>query len=185
MLDSVLAAVRVTLFIPQPKIAAECDCPPPLPRGLLFQDYLRAAGARRETPVTCKPPFGGATFDCFTADINFSRKVSSHNLPNTSHKLSGVSCHPSSELPQDVWAWEGSLGGGVASAPSTVPCVPRCAAPPRHPTPREPKKSSSTEVPRSLGEPGRRSINYKALDGCQGPRKLHLACHSPSGRMKP
>jgi hypothetical protein len=73
----------------------------------------------------------------------------------------------SSKLPQDGWVWKSLPGGGVES------------------TPGEPKKSSSTEVPRSLGEPGRRSINYKALDGCQGPRKLHLACHSPRSKTKP
>lgn len=40
------------------------------------------------------------------------------------------------------------------------------------------------EVPRSLGEPGRRTINYKALASCQGPRKLHLAYDSLSSRRK-
>lgn len=41
------------------------------------------------------------------------------------------------------------------------------------------------EVPRSPPESGRRAINYRALGCSQAPRKLHLAYHSLSSRMKP
>lgn len=49
------------------------------------------------------------------------RSAAANNLPITSHKLPGVSCHPFSELPQDGWAWEGSLGGWGGKRP-LFPC---------------------------------------------------------------
>lgn len=85
-------------------------CPTPT---LFFQDYLLAAGAWRETPVTCKPP-SSSVFDAFAADINFGKKRSAatSNLPVTSHELLGCLLIPSPNSHKmggsgRAWGWDG------------------------------------------------------------------------------
>lgn len=146
-------------------MSVTAHCPSP---HLVLPGLPAGCWAWRETPVTCKPP-SSSVFDAFAADINFRKKKKKGQQQQAIFQPCAfeVSPHPFSKLPQDGWVWKCLPGGWVESPPG------------------EPKKSRSTEVPRSLGEPGRRSINYKALDDRQGPRKLHLACHSPRSKMKP
>lgn len=124
----------------------------------------------REAPVTCRLPLN-TILDCFVADINFRGKVTS-NKQSSNH----LPCASWAPLLTSFLSSSRLLGAGSAPGDRAHKRGWRATC--------EPKESTSMEVPRSLGEPRRRTINYKALDGCQGPRKLHLAYHSLSSRRK-
>lgn len=132
-----------------------------------FPGLPAGGGGWRAAPGTCRLPLN-TILACLVADINLGGKVTSKQA---------IFQSPATGSP--LTSFLSSSGCWVLGAPWG-----RVSRGGWRRAMWEPKESTSVEVPRSLGEPRRRTINYKALDGCQGPRKLHLAYHSGSSRRK-
>lgn len=156
MLDPVRQQFGVTLFIPQPKIDDESNCTlPPVPPHPTPAPCSSRIACRRRLGLGERllSPASHLSARRLTVaqltSILAERSAATNNLAVTSHAIGGCLVIPSLNSHRTGGPGRARSAGWKA--------------------PREPKKSSSTEVPRSLGEPGRRSINYKAWMAARAP----------------